>query len=116
MSGVLGVNRGSATARSVRNQRAKFVASQVRRCLLDLSSSHPYPSLMLIIPSECDAGLRRKRVYANVRPFSVTSAFAQNRCTSHSSGFAHFHSEIDYLHAHCLALIHDSMIVNEFNT
>ena len=74
MSGVLAVNGGSSTAQNVRSQRSKFVASPVRPWLLDLSSSYPYQPLVLISSDKYDAGLRRKRVSANVCTLSLGSA------------------------------------------
>ena len=64
----------STFARGYVITRAKFVALKTHGNLLELSSSHPSPPLMLISPDECIAGLRRKTHSANVTPFSVTSA------------------------------------------
>ena len=55
-------------------QVAKFVALRTRVEQADLSSSYPYQPLVLISTAQCVAGLRSKRVSANVPPFSLRFA------------------------------------------
>ena len=68
------MNRPSTFTRGYVITCAKFVALKTHFNLLELSSSYPYLPLVLIIPDECIAGLRRKRFSANVCPLSVGSA------------------------------------------